>query len=64
MIARNDDPDLPADLVGDVLDYSLKALPEGDRPAAKRELLKILADAHRQTGAVFPPWLTILLGEE
>lgn len=65
MIARNDDLDeLPADLVSDVLDYSLQALPEEDRPKAKRELLQILADIHRDTGAEFPSWLTILLGEE
>ena len=64
MIAPNNDPDLPADLVSDVLDHSLKELPEEDRPGAKRKLLEILADAHRRHGAEFPSWLTILLAEE
>jgi hypothetical protein len=50
--------------VSDVLDDSLNALPEEDRPKAKRELLEILADEHRRTGAVFPSRLTILLEEE
>jgi hypothetical protein len=64
MIAPNNDPDLPADLVSDMLNHSLRALPEEDRPDAKRRLLQILADAHQKYGAEFPPWLTILLAEE
>ena len=63
MTTRDEDPDLPTELVSEILDHSLRALPEEDRPDAKRGLLEMLADIHRDTGAEFPSWLTTLLGE-
>lgn len=60
----DEERDLPAELVSEILDHSLKALPEEDRPDAKRELLQMLADIHRDTGAELPSWLMTLLGEE
>jgi hypothetical protein len=57
--AEDDGEELPPELMLDVLGASLDALPEQDRPVARRATLEHFAGLYTSRGLPVPPWVRI-----